>query len=35
VDSSGLSSEEGGLEEGLRGSESLVSDGDDLKDVFD
>ena len=32
VDSSGLSSDEGGLEEGLRGSKSLVSDGDDLND---
>ena len=30
MDTSLLHSQEGGLEEGLRGSESLVSDGDDL-----
>ena len=30
VDSSGLHTQEGGLEEGLRATETLVSDGDDL-----
>jgi hypothetical protein len=30
VDSSGLHTQEGGLEEGLRATETLVSNGDDL-----